>query len=345
MGSMRAPRESKEEAALVRATRLGDQDAFALLVEPHRSELHLHCYRLTGSLIDADDMLQETLLRAWRRIDTFEGRAPFRIWLYRVATTTCLNELATRGRRRRLSGPQDSERPPLVAEVDHLQPYPDRLLDETSDPAAHLVTKENVALAFIAIMQLLPPRQRAILLLRDVLRWSSREVADALECSVGSVNSALQRAREKLRAHFEGTVPESLSGSVNDIRVQRTVARFIEAWERADFDALASLLKEDAELAMPPESQWFRGRRSIVDFFSAVPAGGDLERIRLVPVGANRQPAVAAYLADPDDGGHQFYGLMVLETDADEIAAITGFQDPGLSEYFGVPAWLPPYPE
>jgi RNA polymerase sigma-70 factor (ECF subfamily) len=341
MASGRAAWDRQAEAALVRRARLGDEDAFARLVEPHRAELHLHCYRLTGSLTDADDMLQETLLRAWRRIETFEGRAPFRIWLYRVATTTCLNELATRGRRRSLFGLEEwSGGPPLLSEVEHIQPYPDHLLDESGDPAARLATKESVALALVAAIQLLPPRQRAVLLLRDVLMWSAREVADSIECSVASVNSALQRARDKLKGHFERAAPESLEGSVTDIAQKRTVARFIDAWERADFDALASLLKEDAELAMPPEPQWFRGRGSIVNFFSTVPAGGDLEQIRLVLVGANRQPAVAAYLADPANGGHQFYGVMVLTIEGDEIAAITGFQDPGLSEYFGLPAWL-----
>jgi RNA polymerase sigma-70 factor (ECF subfamily) len=327
------------EAAEVRAARLGDQEAFARLVEPLRRELHLHCYRLTGSLTDADDMLQETLLRAWRRIETFEGRAPFRIWLYRVATTTCLNELATRGRRRRLLGPEESGGPPLLAEIEHLQPYPDRLLDESADPAARLEAKETVALAFIAAIQLLPPRQRAVLLLRDVLLWSAREVADALECSVASVNSALQRARTSLRDRSERMDPSPRA--VTDIAEKRTVARFMDAWERADFDALASLLKEDAELAMPPEPQWFRGRRSIIGFFSTVPAGGHLDQIRLVRVGANRQPAVAAYLTEPDDEGRQFYGLMVLTIQGDEIAGITGFQDPGLSDYFGLAAWLP----
>jgi RNA polymerase sigma-70 factor (ECF subfamily) len=331
------------QTKLVEAARIGDPRAFEALVRPHRRELHVHCYRLTGSLTDADDMLQETLLRAWRRIDTFEDRAPFRIWLYRVATTTCLNELTVRRRRKRLLGPQEwSGGPPPVAEIDHLQPYPDHLLDEAADPAARLDSKESVALAFIAAIQLLPPRQRAALLLRDVLSWSANEVADSLDCSVASVNSALQRARSTLRNSLGGEESELNPASVRDISEKRMLARFMDAWERADFDGLASLLKEDAVLAMPPEAQWFRGRRAIVDFFATVPAGGRLKQIRLVPVGSNRQPAVGAYLAEPEDGGHQFYGLMVLTIDGDKIAAITGFQDPALGDYFALPAWLPP---
>lgn len=331
------------QTELVEAARVGDPKAFEALVEPYRRELHLHCYRLTGSLTEADDMLQESLLRAWRRFETFEGRAPLRIWLYRVATTTCLNHLAVRRRRQRLFGSEEwPGRPPPVVEIEHLQPYPDHLLDEAADPAARFERKESVALAFIAAIQLLPPRQRAVLLLRDVLTWSAREVADSLECSVASVNSALQRAHGTLRSRLESDEPDQNPGSISDISERRMLARFMDAWERADFDALASLLREDAVMAMPPEAQWFRGRTAIVDFFATVPAAGRLEQIRLLAVGSNRQPALAAYLADPDDGGHQFYGLMVLAMQGDEIAAITGFQDPALSDYFDLPSWLPP---
>jgi RNA polymerase sigma-70 factor (ECF subfamily) len=216
------------QTELVEAARIGDPKAFEALVAPYRRELRVHCYRLTGSLTDADDMLQESLLRAWRRIETFEDRAPFRIWLYRVATTTCLNELAVRRRRRRLLGPQElSGGPPPMAEIDHLQPYPDVLLDEAADPAARLDRKEGVALAFIAAMQLLPPRQRAVLLLRDVLTWSAHEVADSLDCSVASVNGALQRARNTLRDRFEGGEPDLQPASVSDISERRMLAAAI----------------------------------------------------------------------------------------------------------------------
>jgi RNA polymerase sigma-70 factor (ECF subfamily) len=339
------------ERALVAAARTGDRDAFESLVEAHRRGLHLHCYRMTGSLTDADDMLQESLLKAWRRINTFESRAPFRAWLYKIATNTCLNELAARERPRFLAARQWSGGGPPLAEIEHLQPYPDRLLDEAADPAARFDKKESVALAFVAVIQMLPPRQRAVLLLRDVLAWSAREVADSLECSVASVNSALQRARCTLRARFESGEPGAKVVSIGDASEQRLLARFIDAWERADFAALASLLKADAVLAMPavtaPEPGsphvsplWFRGPTAIVGFLSTVPADGHLEQIRLVPVRSNQQPAVAAFIAAPEDGGHQFYGVMVFAIEADAISAITGFADPGLSDYFGLPAWL-----
>lgn len=344
--AVREDTRQSSESSLLAGARVGDHRSFEALVQPLRRELHLHCYRLMGSLTDADDMLQESLLNAWRRIDSFEGLAPFRAWLYKIATNACLNELATRGRRGFL-GSRDSvgSQPPPEAEVEHLQPYPDRLLDDETDPAARFDKKENVALAFIAAIQLLPPRQRAVVILRDVLGWSAREVADSLDCSGASANSALQRARHTLRLRFRNGMPDTNVVSVSDVAERRTLARFMDAWERTDFDALASLLREDAIMAMPPEPVWFRGRAAVVDFFSTVPADGHLEQIRLVPVGSNRQPALAAFIAEPDDGGHQFYGLMVFSFEGEAISAITGFADSRLGEYFGLPSWLPPNSE
>lgn len=346
--------DSASERSLLAAARLGDTQSFEALIEPHRRGLHLHCYRMTGSLTDADDMLQESLLKAWRAIGTFEDGA-FRAWLYKIATNTCLNELATRRRTPFLAARQWSGGPPLT-EIEHLQPYPDRLLDYAADPAARFDEKEGVALAFIAAIQLLPPRQRAVLLLRDVLAWSAREVADSLDCSVASVNSALQRARNTLRGRFETGEPGTNVVSLSDVTEKRLLARFMDAWERCDFDALASLLQEDAILAMPPapvtqpgpphvSPTWLRGRAAIVDFLSTVPADGHLEQIRLVPVGSNRQPAVAAFIAEPDDGGHHYYGLMVFSFEGEAISAITGFADSRLGDYFGLPSWLPPNSE
>lgn len=339
------------ERFLVAAARLGDQDAFGALVEPRRRGLHLHCYRMMGSLTDADDMVQESLLKAWRRIDTFDYRAPFHAWLYKIATNACLDELTTRGRPRFLAARQWSGGPPPMAEIDHLQPYPNRLMDDPADPAARFDVKESVALAFIAVIQLLPPRQRAVLLMRDVLCWSAREVADSLECSVASVNSALQRARSTVRARAGSGEPGTRFATVSDVSDNRMLARFMDAWERCDFHTLASLLREDAILAMPTPPEpglqhvppvWFRGRTAIVDFLSTVPADGHLEQIRLVPVDSNHQPALAAFIEEPEGDGHQFYGVMVFTVEDDSIAAITGFGDPALSEYFGLPSWLPP---
>jgi RNA polymerase sigma-70 factor, ECF subfamily len=337
------------ERSVVAAARLGDTRSFEALVEPHRRGLHLHCYRMTGSLTDADDMLQESLLKAWRRIDSFQGGA-FRAWLYMIATNTCLNELAARRRTPFLAARRWSGGPPLT-EIEHIQPYPDRLLDEAADPAARYDMKESVALAFIAVVQLLPPRQRAVLLLRDVLVWSAREVAEALDCSVASANSALQRARSTLRSRYADGEAGMNVVSVDDITQTRLLARFSDAWERCDFDELASLLVEDAILAMPPAPITqpgsphitplsLRGRAAIIDFFSTVPAGGRLDQMRLVPVGSNRQPGLAAFIAEPDEGGHHYYGVMVFSFEDGRISTIAGFADSTLNDYFGLPSWI-----
>jgi RNA polymerase sigma-70 factor (ECF subfamily) len=333
--------EPQDESALLSAARLGDRNAFEELVGPHRRELHVHCYRMTASLDDADDMLQETLLKAWRGIGSFEPRAPLRAWLYKIATNTCLNELAARRRPRFLRRAEWSGGPPLIAEVEHLQPYPDRLLDQADDPATHVARREDVALAFVAAIQLLPPRQRAVLLLRDVLAWSAKEVAVALDSSVASVNSALQRARGTLKTRFPGAGPPMDLGTLSGAAEKKLLTRFIEAWEAADFDRLASLLQEDAVLAMPPIPLWFRGRREIIGFLSTEPAGGRLQDIRLVTVSSNRQPAVAAFIVDAEEGGYLFYGLMVFSMENDAISGITGFPDSALGDRFELPSWIP----
>jgi RNA polymerase sigma-70 factor, ECF subfamily len=220
-------------------------------------------------------------------------------------------------------------------------------LEEDSDPAARFDMKESVALAFIAATQLLPPRQRAVLLMRDVLAWSAREVSDSLECSVASVKSALQRARSTVRASAESGAPGTSLATTGNVAGGAVLARFMDAWERCDFDALASVLRKDAIMAMPPAPSpgaplpWFAGGAAIADFFTRVPADGHLDRIRLVPVAANRQPALAAFIADAEGDGHRFYGLMVFAIEGNEVAAITGFGDPGLSDYFGLPSWIP----
>jgi RNA polymerase sigma-70 factor, ECF subfamily len=329
-----------DERALVEAARLGDPAAFEKLVAPHRRELHIHCYRLTGSLTDADDMLQESLLKAWRAVPRFEPRAAFRAWLYKIATNTCLTELTARKRPGFLALDRWSGGPP-VSEIAHLHPYPDRLLDESTDPADHVTRREAIALAFVAAIQLLPPRQRAVLILHDVLAWTSREIADALDASVAAVNSALQRARDTFKTHVDAGQPSADLATVGDAAEERLLERFMEAWSRADFDGIASLLQEDAVLAMPPGRMWFEGPHRIVDFFSTVPAGGELQKIRLLPIRANRQPAVAAFMTDPEDGGHEFYGIMVFSLTEDRVASITGFADPSLVEYFDLPRWLP----
>jgi RNA polymerase sigma-70 factor, ECF subfamily len=292
-----------------------DERSFALLIEPHRRALHLHCYRMLGSLHDADDALQETMLRAWKGSDRFEPRAQLGTWLHTIATNVCLSALA-----RKRAHPVE-----LTDDLDHLQPYPDRLLDD-------LVRRETVELAFITAIQLLPPKQRAVLILRDVLGWSAKEVAEALEDSVAAVTSALQRARKSLT----GT-PRHPSAPVG--RERALVERFMAAWEAVDIDALVALLTEDAVMTMPPERMRIAGAAAIGAFFAAVPQEGRLGEIRLVPTAANRQPALAAY-ALAEDGTYRPYGLMVLTVDDDSISGIVGFPDPWLFERCGLPSGL-----
>jgi RNA polymerase sigma-70 factor (TIGR02960 family) len=289
-----------------------DEQAFALLIEPHRRALHLHCYRMLGSLHDADDALQETMLRAWKGSDRYEPRAQLTTWLHTIATNVCLTAIA-----RRRARPAE-----LSEALEHLQPYPDRLLED-------LVVRETVELAFITAIQLLPPKQRAVLIMRDVLGWSAKETAEALEDSVAAVNSALQRARVGL----EGTRRQVPAPSE---RERALVKQFMTAWDAVDIDGLVALLSHDALMTMPPERMRVAGARSIGDFFGSVPQGGRLDEIRLLPTSTNRQPALAAY-ARGDDGKHQPYGLMVLQIEGDLIAAIVGFPDPWLFEQCGLP--------
>ena len=292
-----------------------DERAFALLIEPHRRPLHLHCYRMLGSLHDADDALQETMLRAWKGSDRFEPRAQLTTWLHTIATNVCLTTLA-----RTRSRPAE-----LTEDIDHLQPYPDRLLDD-------LVQRETVELAFITAIQLLPPKQRAVLILRDVLGWSAKEVAEALEDSVGAVTSALQRARKSLER-----APRRASEAGDSERAP--VRRFMAAWDAVDIDGLVALLTEDAVMTMPPERMRVAGAAAIGAFFAAVPQAGRLDEIRLVPTAANRQPALGAY-ALTDDRTYRPYGLMVLEIEGDLISGIVGFPDPWLFEQCGLPSEL-----
>ncbi|WP_158566857.1 RNA polymerase subunit sigma-70 [Actinomadura craniellae] len=307
---------------LLAAARSGDEAAFGALLAPHRRALHLHCYRMLGSLDEAEEALQETMVRAWRGLHTYAGRAPLRHWLHRIATTTCLKAIERRGRA-----------PATVAEVGHLQPYPDRWLDEL-DPAVVVERREAVALAFVAALQLLPATQRAVVLLREVLCWSAAEVADYLGSSVPAVNSALQRGRATLRAH---AAPRQRALTSYE---QEIVRRFVHSWEHRDLGALAALLREDAILRMPPEPLEVVGRAAVTEFFATVPAEGRLDRIRLVETAANRQPALAAYLPDTTGACHG-YGVMVLTIEPAGVAEIIGFADADVFDRFGLPRVAP----
>jgi RNA polymerase sigma-70 factor, ECF subfamily len=309
--------------ALLVAARGGDEQAFESLLEPHRGELHLHCYRLLGSLHDADDALQETALRAWRGLEGYEPRAPFRAWLYRIATNACFRAIERRARQPEPLDPGEAE----IASF--LQPYPDRLLEGAVEE------RESIGLAFVSVMQLLPPRQRAALVLGDVLGWSAREVADLLGDSVASVNSALQRARERLASErAAGRLARDHLPASREAEEQ-VIRRFLAAWDAVDVDAIVDLLRDDAVLTMPPEPMRVVGSAAIGEFFRTVPAAGELERIRLVTARANGQPALAAYF----DG--EAYGLMVLALDGDEVSSITGFAGyPELFPELGLPLRL-----
>jgi len=313
------------EPALIAAAGTGDEGAFGELADRYRRELHVHCYRMLGSVHDAEDALQETLLRAWRHLSSFEGRSSFRAWLYRIATNVCLAAIA--------------RRPRLAEEPIVLTPYPDAWLDElpgeVAEPSARYDLRESVQLALVAAVQRLPPRQRAALLLRDVLGFSAKEVADLLEVSPTSVHSAVRRARATIaRAAPERSPPP------DDVQ-QSLVKRYIEAWESVDIAALLALMREDAVMTMPPDPAVFLGRREIVDFFATVPAGGALDEIPLVQTRANRQPAVGAYFPDPEAGVYRPYGIMVLTLDGESIAEITGCTDPSVFPLLELPAELP----
>jgi RNA polymerase sigma-70 factor (TIGR02960 family) len=315
---------SSGDLALLEAAQAGDEQAFERLTAPFGRELHAHCYRMLGSLHDADDALQETLVRAWNGLGRFEPRAPLRAWMYRIATNVCLTAADRRSRR---ALPQD--------DLPELEPFPDRLLDEPAGPEARAEERETIELAFVAAVQLLPPKQRAVLLLRDVLGWSAREVAELLETSVPSVTSALQRARATLEGERRAGRLARSHAPPPDAVERELVRRFVEAWQASDVDAIVGLLAEDALLTMPPLPIRVSGRDAVGEFLRTRPAGGRLDRFRLAETRANRQPSLALYLEE--DGVHRAHAVMTLALDGDRIAGLTRFGDVRLFERFGLP--------
>jgi RNA polymerase sigma-70 factor (ECF subfamily) len=327
----------------------GDEPAFAALFERHRSELRAHCYRMLGSLEDSEDLVQETFLRAWRGRTSFssEGRSSFRAWLYKIATNACLDVLRTRPRRlvpQELAPAADPTSPPSPpADFPWLQPYPDRLLEPVAaaeaEPGAVVVARETIELAFLAAIQHLPPRQRAVLILRDVVGWSAKDTASALGASVDSVNSALQRARATLRQRLPERRTEWTRASGPSEQERELLRRYLDAHERADAAALADLLREDARLTMPPLPTWYDGREAIV---IASQKGFDPEfgSLRSVVAGANLQPAAAHYLRPPGDSEYRPLALDVLRIEQGRIAEISTFVLPELFPAFGLPPAL-----
>ncbi|QFU91739.1 RNA polymerase subunit sigma-70 [Amycolatopsis sp. YIM 10] len=321
--------------------RTGDEQAFRELVEPHRHELRLHCYRILGSLADAEDMLQETLLAAWRGLDGFAGRASLRAWLYRIATNRCLNALRDAGRRPPPppSPPFDPPEPTRRGDVTWLQPYPDALLDQIVDstpgPEARYESREAVELAFIAGLQHLPPRQAATLVLRDVLGYPADEVAAMLGTSTTAVKGALQRARAQLRQHRAAPEDVARPGSPQDGDLPR---RFADAFTDGDIEGIIALLTDDAWLNMPPAPHEYQGRAAIAGFFTVFGAWRGRRRFRLIATRANTHPAFGCYLTEPGRPAAHPAGLLVLTPRDDRIHAITWFLGTDLPRHFGLPA-------
>ena len=346
-----------DEAAVLAAVRAGDAAAFAALAERYRRPLHVHCYRMLGSVDDAEDLVQETFLRAWRGRAGFEGRSLFRTWLYRIATNACLNALARAPRRvlpldvvPPVTAASDwsdpPAEPPRAPEVPWLQPYPDRLLGPSepaaprdTEPDAAVVARETIELAYLAALQHLPPRQRAVLLLRDVLDWSAKETAALLDTTVQAVNSALQRARATMRARVPSGRHDWAPATAPTEAERALLHRFIEAWERDDAGALTALLREDARWAMPPAPLWFDGRDAIALLLARFPIGWQGCAFRLVPTGANRQPAAASYLRAGGESAYRLTGVHVLRVEGDRIAEITSCSVE-LCRAFGLPDTL-----
>jgi RNA polymerase sigma-70 factor (TIGR02960 family) len=322
----------------------GDEQSFQQLTDPYRRELQLHCYRILGSMQDAEDMLQETMLAAWRGLERFERRASLRNWLYTIATNRCLNALRDAGRRplaaREFAFPLPN--PSRLGEPIWLEPYPDLLfegiIDATPGPAARYETKETVELAFIAALQHLPPRQRAVLVLRDVLGYQANEVAEMLDSSEESVKGALKRARatiEERRTSRDRPAPPPDSPQEREL-----AQRFAAAFEANDVEGVVSLLTDDAWLTMPPATVEYQGHAAIRAFFEAGWHRPGARRYHLLATRANTQPAFGCYRCDPDSGIAHAAGMIAITLDGERISAITRFHDPTVMAGFGLPATL-----
>jgi RNA polymerase sigma-70 factor (TIGR02960 family) len=325
---------------LISRARAGDDEAFRALTEPHRRELQVHCYRMLGSFQDAEDALQESLLDAWRGLNGYDGRASMRTWLYRIATNRCLSTLRSAKRRTAKEWDIPGVEPPAptrLGEVVWLEPYPDSLLDGAMNvplgPEARYEQTESISLAFVTALQVLPPRQLAVLILRDVLGFHADETAEMLDTTIDSVKSALKRARAGLERRRSEPPPPVGSPAEDAV-----VANFVQAWESADIDALVALLTDDAFMSMPPLPFEYEGRDVAANFCASLFLGG--RRFHLVPTRANGQPAFGAYRQSPSGTRHGT-GLYVLTLTGQHIAAMTRFENHTLP-WFGLPRSLPP---
>ena len=321
-----------EQRELLETARSGSEDAYRRLVEPHRSELHAHCYRMLGSVQDAEDALQEALVRAWKALPKFEGRSSLRSWLYRIATNTSLDAIERRPKRvlpidyGPPADPAGGVGEPVIESV-WIEPYPDETLgieDGYASPDARYEQRESVELAFIAALQLLPANQRAVLILREVLGFSAQETADTLDTSVASVNSALQRARATIEKKLPEQSQQETLRSLGDEKIKEIVEQYAEAWERNDVDTVVSMLAEDAAFTMPPMARWFQGLDGIRGFlsrWSMLPDWG----WRSIPTIANGQPALAFYSWDKEVGARVPFAVNVLTFQGEKIKEVDAF--------------------
>jgi RNA polymerase sigma-70 factor (ECF subfamily) len=325
-----------------------DERAFAELTRLYRRELHVHCYRMLASFEDAEDLVQETFLRAWQKRATYQGRAPFRAWLYRIATNACLDFLARHDRR---VVELSAQREPLgkdvkVPHVEWLQPFPDRLLEIDSpgerDADAMVIRRETIELAYLVALQYLPPKQRVVLILRDVLEWSAQEVATLLDSSVASINAALQRARATLRRHQPARDDAPLPQALGDDEMQ-LVQQYADATERLDTETLTRLLRDDARFSMPPSPNVWVGNRAIID---AIVEGGfgqaPYDDFKCLITSANRMPAVANYLRKPGETQYRAFAIDVLRIEGGAVAEILAFDMSEMIGAFGLPSTIAP---
>ncbi len=332
-------------AELILRAQAGDGDAFRELTEPHRRELQVHCYRMLGSLQDAEDALQDTLLAAWQGFAGFEGRASIRTWLYRIATNRCLNARRSASRRAAKEWDIPGVEPPAptrLGEVVWLEPYPDSLLEGAMDvppgPEARYETTESISLAFVTALQVLPARQRTVLILRDVLGYHANEVAEMLDSTVESVNSALKRARASLHRRRPPTGEREPAPAPDSPTEQALVAKFVHAYQTGDVDALVALLTDDIHVSMPPIPLEYQGRDVVARLLAGIIRHD--RTYDLVPTRANGQLAFGAYLRTPTGGIRHGTGLLVLTVTGDQIRAITRFDNSTLPS-FGLPRSLP----